>query len=81
MRTGLGPSSVPIAAGPPWEAWLQPPAYTRRPVIYLNDVIGAELSVPQNTMVLARLYGDAGLHTVEETLSGRSDGKIGRAHV
>jgi uncharacterized protein (TIGR02302 family) len=79
VRTGLGPSSVPIAAGPPWEAWLQPPAYTRRPVIYLNDVIGAELSVPQNTMVLARLYGDAGLHTVEETLSGRSAGTFDAA--
>ena len=79
VRTGLGPSSVPIAAGPPWEAWLQPPAYTRRPVIYLNDVIGAELSVPQDTMVLARLYGDAGLHTVEETLSGRSAGTFDAA--
>ena len=79
VRTGLGPSSVPIAAGPPWEAWLQPPAYTRRPVIYLNDVIGAELSVPQDSMVLARLYGDAGLHTVEETLSGRSAGKFDAA--
>ena len=79
VRTGLGPSSVPIAAGPPWEAWLQPPAYTRRPVIYLNDVIGAELSVPQDTMVLARLYGDAGLHAVEETLSGRSAGTFDAA--
>ena len=79
VRTGLGPSSVPIAAGPPWEAWLQPPAYTRRPVIYLNDVIGAELSVPQDTMVLARLYGDAGLRTVEETLSGRSAGTFDAA--
>ena len=79
VRTGLGPSSVPIAAGPPWEAWLQPPAYTRRPVIYLNDVIGVELSVPQDTMVLARLYGDAGLHAVEETLSGRSAGRFDAA--
>jgi uncharacterized protein (TIGR02302 family) len=71
MRTGLGDASVPIAAGPQWEVWLQPPANTRRPVIYLNDVKGVELSVPQDTVVLVRLYGDAGLHAIEETLSGR----------
>ena len=71
VRTGLGVATVRIAAGPQWEAWLQPPAMTRRPVIYLNDVIGVELSVPQDTVVLVRLYGDAGLHAIEETLSGR----------
>ncbi|AII86152.1 DUF4175 domain-containing protein [Planktomarina temperata] len=71
MRTGLGDASVPIAAGPQWEVWLQPPANTRRPVIYLNDVMGVELSVPQDTVVLVRLYGDAGLHAIEETLSSR----------
>ena len=33
--------------------------------------MGVELSVPQDTVVLVRLYGDAGLHAIEETLSGR----------
>ena len=72
LRTGLGTTPVAIAVGPQWEAWLQPPANTRRPMIYLNDVMGAELSVPQDSVVLVRLYGDAGLHAVEETLSGRA---------
>ena len=79
VRTGLGTASVPIAAGHQWEAWLQPPANTRRPMIYLNDVMGVDLSVPQDTVVLVRLYGDAGLHAIEETLSGRTAGTFDTA--
>ena len=59
------------AAGPSWEGWIQPPAYTRRPSIYLPDVVGQAVKVPQDSDVILRLYGDVGSLTVDETVSAR----------
>ena len=27
-----------VASGPSWEGWAEPPAYTGKPAVYLNDV-------------------------------------------
>lgn len=67
-----------LVAGPVWEGWLEPPAYTGKPSIYLNDVPAGALSVPSGTRVTLRLYGAVGALTVAETVSGRT-GDIGAA--
>ncbi|WP_299361780.1 DUF4175 family protein [uncultured Paracoccus sp.] len=54
-RDGQGEAT---ATGPGWEGWATPPAYTRRPTIYLNALRdGEELAVPEGTMLSFRLYG------------------------
>lgn len=45
-------------SGPSWEGWAEPPAYTRRPTLYLNAVAeGEALELPKGTEVTFRLYG------------------------
>ncbi len=67
-----------LATGPVWEGWVQPPAYTGRPTIYLNDVPGGPLRVANGSTVTLRLYGEVGALTVAETVSGRV-GEVGAA--
>lgn len=44
-----------------WEGWAEPPAHTRRPVIYLGSLSGDEvLTVPQGSLFSLRLYGNGG---------------------
>ncbi|WBU53780.1 DUF4175 domain-containing protein [Paracoccus sp. SCSIO 75233] len=51
----------PQATGPGWEAWARPPAYTRKPTIYLNDLAeGRSLELPEGSIINLRLYGDDG---------------------
>ena len=57
------------ASGPSWEAWIQPPAYTGRPSLYLNEVDRAALAVPVGSRVTVRLYGDRGVLSLAETVS------------
>ncbi|MGL4319718.1 MAG: DUF4175 family protein, partial [Paracoccaceae bacterium] len=49
---------VVAVTGPTWEGWAQPPAYTGKPSLYLNDVKQAELSLPAGTRLQFRLYGE-----------------------
>lgn len=43
--------------GPVWEGWAEPPAYTRRPTLYLNALDeGQVLDLPQGSTVSFRLY-------------------------
>ncbi len=59
-------------AGPAWEGWLEPPRYTGLPALYLNDMDDADLTVPVNSRVTLRFYGQAGALTLDETVSGRT---------
>ncbi|MDP5308047.1 DUF4175 family protein [Paracoccus sp. 2205BS29-5] len=53
-------------AGPSWEGWATPPAYTRRPTIYLNALAeGEALELPKGSAVSFRLYGE-GLSVVQD---------------
>ncbi|MEO0357243.1 MAG: DUF4175 family protein, partial [Pseudomonadota bacterium] len=72
-RTTLAPDAPAVAAGPAWEGWVRPPAYTRKPNVYLNDVVGKNIVVPQGSEVILRLYGDVGDLTVSETVSARTE--------
>ena len=48
-----------VPTGPSWEGWAEPPAYTRRPTIYLNALAeGQVLELPKGSAVTFRLYGD-----------------------
>ncbi|WP_347139529.1 DUF4175 domain-containing protein [Paracoccus sp. SSK6] len=48
-----------VATGPSWEGWAEPPAYTRRPTIYLNALAeGQVLELPKGSAVTFRLYGN-----------------------
>ncbi|MEL6517296.1 MAG: TIGR02302 family protein [Pseudomonadota bacterium] len=69
MAPGMGGQA--LASGPAWEGWVEPPAYTDRPSLYLNDIDAAELSVPAGSEITLRLYGEVGALTVDETVSAR----------
>ncbi len=60
-----------LVTGPVWEGWVEPPAYTGRPSLYLNDVPAGPLRVPTGSQITLRLYGEVGALTVAETVSGR----------
>ena len=70
--TGMGPGGgSELATGPTWEGWIEPPAYTRKPALYLNDIDAESVSVPEGSRVTLRMYGEAGALSVAETVSGR----------
>lgn len=59
--TGLGPgAAIAMPGGPTWEAWAQPPAYTGKPSLYLNDITTDTLEVPSGTRLQIRIYGTEG---------------------
>ena len=69
--TGLGPNSAAaLASGPTWEGWAQPPAYTGKLSLYLNDIDQADLTLPKGTRLQFRLYGEVGALVLTETVSG-----------
>ena len=59
-----------LASGPAWEGWAQPPAYTGKPALYLNDIEQADLTLPKGTRLQFRLYGEVGALTLAQTVSG-----------
>ncbi|MBA84522.1 MAG: TIGR02302 family protein [Rhodobacteraceae bacterium] len=68
---GMGPGGQgDLATGPAWEGWIEPPAYTGLPVLYLADQ-GPNLEIPQGSRVTLRFYGELGALTLAETVSGR----------
>lgn len=58
-----------LAAGPTWEGWAQPPAYTGKPTIYLNDVTAETLALPVGSQLQFRLYGEVGALTLSQTVA------------
>lgn len=66
-------SGVNVAAGPTWEGWAQPPAYTGKPSLYLNDITAERIELPIGTRLQFRLYGEVGELTLSETVSGRTE--------
>ncbi|UWR21710.1 TIGR02302 family protein [Sulfitobacter sp. S190] len=66
-----GGSTGPLASGPVWEGWAEPPRYTGKPTLYLNDLAAGDLQLPFGTLITLRLYGEVGALGVRETVSGR----------
>ncbi|SFC92256.1 TIGR02302 family protein [Tropicimonas isoalkanivorans] len=65
-------TGVDLAGGPAWEGWVEPPAYTGLPSLYLNDIDPGVLKTPVGSRVTLRLYGTVGALSVDESVSGRS---------
>ena len=60
-----------VAGGPSWEGWMLPPDYTGLPTVYLADIEGTDLSVPEGARISLRFYDDKGILRLRETLSGQ----------
>ncbi|NCQ23952.1 MAG: TIGR02302 family protein [Rhodobacteraceae bacterium CG17_big_fil_post_rev_8_21_14_2_50_63_15] len=69
MIPGVGPS-VALAQGPSWEGWIEPPAYTGLPSLYLAD-LPEVIRVPVKSRITLRFYGEMGALSLDETVSGR----------
>jgi uncharacterized protein (TIGR02302 family) len=61
-----------LATGPVWEGWVEPPGYTGKPTLYLNDIPAGPLRVPEGSEVTLRLYGEAGALRVVESVAAVS---------
>lgn len=72
-----GQGGAALASGPAWEGWVEPPAYTAKPSLYLNDIEQATLTVPHGSRLTLRLYGEVGALDVRETVSGRPVAETG----
>jgi uncharacterized protein (TIGR02302 family) len=68
--SGLAPgAAVAMPGGPSWEGWAQPPAYTGKPSLYLNDITAETLELPTGTRLQIRVYGPEGSLTVAQTIA------------
>jgi uncharacterized protein (TIGR02302 family) len=68
----MTPGGQALASGPAWEGWVEPPLYTGRPSLYLND-IDKDFAVPAGSRVTIRFYGGVGDLALHETVSGRTE--------
>ncbi len=68
----MAPGRGGLAQGPVWEGWAEPPRYTGKPTLYLNDLDAGPLTLPAGTLITLRFYGDVGALTLAETVSGRT---------
>ncbi len=66
-------TDIAVLSGPTWEGWVQPPAYTGKPTLYLADITPGTLRIPVGSRIILRLYGEVGALTISETVSGRVD--------
>ena len=64
-----------------WEGWIEPPAYTGRPSLYLNDQPPGPLAVPVGSRLTLRLYGAQGALQVSEDVSGATTSDPARRSV
>jgi uncharacterized protein (TIGR02302 family) len=67
--SGLAPgAAVAMPGGPSWEGWAQPPAYTGKPSLYLNEVTAPAIELPTGTRIQIRFYGQDGSLSVAQTV-------------
>ena len=68
--TGLAPGAAEaMPGGPSWEGWAQPPAYTGKPTLYLNNITEGGLDLPTGTRLQIRFYGAEGSLSVAQTVA------------
>ncbi len=71
-RHGARRSGAAAAETAAWEGWVEPPAYTGKPSLYLADIPPARSRCRQGSQLTLRLYGEVGQLIVDETVSGRT---------
>jgi uncharacterized protein (TIGR02302 family) len=64
-----GPTGEVAATGPLWEGWIEPPAHTNKPQLYLADLPPGAVEIPEGSRVTIRLYGAPGELALEQSLS------------
>ncbi|MGH1331866.1 MAG: TIGR02302 family protein [Paracoccaceae bacterium] len=69
MAPGSGNGA--LASGPSWEGWIEPPAYTGKPALYLNDIAPGPINAPKGSEVTLRLYGEVGALSVAQDITGQ----------
>lgn len=81
LAEALTPLGGPaVAAGPSFEAWAEPPAYTGRPTLYLPEVPSdPAVVVPQGTVVTIRAYGEAERFALSQSVSTAPDAALAGA--
>ena len=65
----LAAEEAVLPTGPAWEGWVEPPAYTGRPSIYLADVPPGLLIVPEGSDITLRFYGEDHGLTLSQTIA------------
>ncbi|MFU8881970.1 MAG: DUF4175 domain-containing protein, partial [Rhodobacterales bacterium] len=65
-----GGAQALAGGGPTWEGWIEPPAYTGKPTLYLADQRGDSIEVPQGSRITLRLYGELGALRVTQDIAG-----------
>ena len=73
VSTAVGQDGDALVAGAVWEGWVEPPLYTGKPSLYLNDLPAGGFSVPAGSRISVRFYGEVGELTLHETLSARTE--------
>ncbi len=58
-----------LAGGPTWEGWIEPPAYTGLPTLYLADQTGGTIEAPLGSRITLRLYGEVGALRVTQDVA------------
>ena len=61
-----------LVSGPVWEGWAEPPRYTGKPTLYLEDLAEGLLELPLGTLITLRLYGEVGALNIIESVSGKT---------
>ena len=62
-------SGQPVASGPSWEGWLEPPLYTGLPSLYLNDITRESFEAPLGSRISIRLYGELGALSLRQSVT------------
>jgi uncharacterized protein (TIGR02302 family) len=75
-----GPAAVPGALAS-WEGWIEPPAYTGKPTLYLSSLPEGSLDLPAGSRFILRLYGPARDLTLSQDLADLPDPAPGRPQV
>ncbi|MEE9453712.1 MAG: DUF4175 family protein [Paracoccaceae bacterium] len=71
VQKALLPTQTANTVALSFEGWLNPPAYTGLPSVYLSEVpSGSELTMPEGTQVMLRVYGEIENIHLEESVSG-----------
>lgn len=67
-------AGAPVGAitGPSWEGWVEPPLYTGKPSLYLNDLTGP-FEAPAGSAITLRLYGEVGSLSVSQTIDADTE--------
>lgn len=74
LLPGGAAAAIPQAS---WEGWIEPPAYTGKPTLYLSAQSSGALTVPLGSRATLRLYGSADATKVSETFTGTDSGDAG----